>query len=868
MKILRDLIDRMRSESGTEYSLQRLADTVPPRQAQADMHYVRVWLHSARITEVRRWTTKFHASVHARFELADRTQGRREVLSVIAPDKSFQELDPRHLDRLITVDQVLLGPVPYRGELSMDIGLFSIAAADLAKPYLNMLVDLTKSAGVGFLAQASALAEPIRRGAEVLFSEGGRSQLEIGLSRTDTALQAGQWLVARAPKGRLPAGLRLDRDDKGLIDAQGRPLGGVPYLVIGIEVLDRRDDYAAIPDIGSAWETVRLAAGEGRADDEVRQRFAQLRRVVGLSPDLVPADRKRIVALFARELADAGYDIGMAPAPRLESAMMQPHLALRVAGDVLTPLALAADSAPSLESTVGGPSGGSSDRISMRELQLMVRDLDIPDSELRRYFTVDTALSRPYAPAVVIDPRRVDVLPPDGLEGAMAMNWANGLARQRRKRRFEARIAAGDTRPVLVSEGDSWFQFPIFLEDVIDHLGRSFNVFSTDAAGDTLQNMVHGDAEYLRSLRHLGGQARALLFSGGGNDIVGEDEDGTPWIDRIIKPFQAGRPLDDYIDTDGFSARLRFIEDCYRKLLTSVEDEFPGLPVVCHGYDYSLPGGFPGDTRNPLWARQDQWIGRPLRGLGIVDAALQQAIVRRMIDRLNQRLAALCGGNNPAGSFARAWLVDARTVVNGRWADELHPSDAGYADVAVRFESVLRQALGLPWLEGSPASETPSPNSGDDSAVAAEDGGAAGLESATRAWRVAGGLKRLRQEIDLLAPGRSKASDGSIGDARHAVSTSDHNPWVEADGMGVVTAIDITHDPARGCDCALLAERLREARDPRIKYVIWNRRIFSSVRQPWVWRSYTGSNPHAHHVHVSVQSQPELFDDAAPWGFA
>jgi len=217
-----------------------------------------------------------------------------------------------------------------------------------------------------------------------------------------------------------------------------------------------------------------------------------------------------------------------------------------------------------------------------------------------------------------------------------------------------------------------------------------------------------------------------------------------------------------------------------------------------------------------------------------------------------------------------------RTVVNGRWADELHPQDAGYADVAARFEAVLRQALGLPSLEGFPTGETPSPNSADDSAAAVEDAGAPALESAagatleaaTRPWRVAGALKRLRQEIDLLAPGRSKASDGSIGDAQHAASTSDHNPWVVADGMGVVTAIDITHDPAQGCDCALLAERLRQARDPRIKYVIWNRRIFSSVRQPWVWRSYSGANPHAHHIHVSVSAQPALFDDALPWGFA
>jgi len=39
--------------------------------------------------------------------------------------------------------------------------------------------------------------------------------------------------------------------------------------------------------------------------------------------------------------------------------------------------------------------------------------------------------------------------------------------------------------------------------------------------------------------------------------------------------------------------------------------------------------------------------------------------------------------------------VDNRGVVAGRWHDELHPLDAGFADVAAKFRDVLRQA-GVP----------------------------------------------------------------------------------------------------------------------------------------------------------------------------
>jgi hypothetical protein len=291
--------------------------------------------------------------------------------------------------------------------------------------------------------------------------------------------------------------------------------------------------------------------------------------------------------------------------------------------------------------------------------------------------------------------------------------------------------------------------------------------------------------------------------------------------------------------------------------------------VICHGYDYVIPGGAPGDERHPLWARQDQWIGRAMReDLGITDPRLQRAIVRLMIDRLNERIRSLCGGNNPHGAFRTAFHVDVRgTVVGSLWADELHPTDAGYARVAQRFVAVLRSAIH--GLEAMPAGEQAAPNAGDDADVDPEDRAPVwdlkGLEAAAPPWRVAKALLQLRRQIDLLYPTRSKRSDGTIGDAAHATRTSDHNPWVRAGGMGIVTAMDITHDPGSGCTGDRIAEALHRSRDPRIKYIIWNRRICSSTVQPWKWREYRGSNPHTHHVHLSVKQAPGEYDSQDEW---
>lgn len=127
--------------------------------------------------------------------------------------------------------------------------------------------------------------------------------------------------------------------------------------------------------------------------------------------------------------------------------------------------------------------------------------------------------------------------------------------------------------------------------------------------------------------------------------------------------------------------------------------------------------------------------------------------------------------------------------------------------------------------------------------------------------RIAKSLERLRAQINAAYPDRSKVSDGWIGDTKHAARASDHNP----NAAGVVQALDITHDPAHGFDSWRFADMLRQSEDPRLKYVISNGRIFSSSTSPWVWRKYTGANAHAHHVHISVSDDHELYDDAAPW---
>lgn len=137
-------------------------------------------------------------------------------------------------------------------------------------------------------------------------------------------------------------------------------------------------------------------------------------------------------------------------------------------------------------------------------------------------------------------------------------------------------------------------------------------------------------------------------------------------------------------------------------------------------------------------------------------------------------------------------------------------------------------------------------------------------------WRLAQSLTTLRAECNAAAPDRRKYNDGDIGDAAHAARVSRHNPY-----RGVVTALDITHDPAHGMDVHALVRRMTaggRSPHPNAAYIISNRQV-ARRSNGWRWVAYTGPAPHDGHAHFAVGTGPDSapftnlsqVDDTTPW---
>lgn len=139
------------------------------------------------------------------------------------------------------------------------------------------------------------------------------------------------------------------------------------------------------------------------------------------------------------------------------------------------------------------------------------------------------------------------------------------------------------------------------------------------------------------------------------------------------------------------------------------------------------------------------------------------------------------------------------------------------------------------------------------------------------AWRLVKSLEVLNTQVRQAAPravppATPASAWGTIGDLAHQSGTSDHNPatYAALGSTPVVCARDFPHAPALGLDGGAFTEALRQSRDKRIAYVIFNGRIFSSTNTPWTWRTYTGSDKHRDHWHVSVVHTAAA-DSTAPW---
>jgi len=245
---------------------------------------------------------------------------------------------------------------------------------------------------------------------------------------------------------------------------------------------------------------------------------------------------------------------------------------------------------------------------------------------------------------------------------------------------------------VLIAEGDSWFDYPFHdvLSDLEDLYG--FDVESVAHKGDTVEDMAFSGgqlddfARRVEKVLRNGVVPRAILLSGGGNDVAGDE-----FAILLNHASSSIAGLNESIVKGVFDERVR---DAYVTILRAITEVVKGktgdtVPIVVHGYDYPVPDGrgFLGGW-GPL---PGPWLEPGFRRKGYASMTVRRDICVQLIDRLNAMLAGLAG--KPPFSHVR--YLDLRSTLSRGanykdwWANELHPTPKGFQAVTRKFAAIV-----------------------------------------------------------------------------------------------------------------------------------------------------------------------------------
>jgi lysophospholipase L1-like esterase len=245
---------------------------------------------------------------------------------------------------------------------------------------------------------------------------------------------------------------------------------------------------------------------------------------------------------------------------------------------------------------------------------------------------------------------------------------------------------------VLIAEGDSWFDYPMqdvlrLLED--EHL---YDVESVAHMGDCVEDMAHSKGQFEEFARRLekllrnNKVPRAILLSGGGNDLAGDE-----FAILLNHATSTLPPLNEDILRGLIDMRLKEAYASILSGLTAISKSYLGrpIPIVIHGYDYPVPDGrgFAGGW----WKLPGPWLKPAFQRKGHDDLAKNTSVVAQLIDRFNAMLATV----SALPEFAHVHYLDLRGTLKRdgtykkHWANEMHPNATGFELVTQKFADAI-----------------------------------------------------------------------------------------------------------------------------------------------------------------------------------
>jgi hypothetical protein len=266
----------------------------------------------------------------------------------------------------------------------------------------------------------------------------------------------------------------------------------------------------------------------------------------------------------------------------------------------------------------------------------------------------------------------------------MKKRGVKGLAPKTTKSGRAPRSAA--TPLQVFAEGDSWFDYPVpfFGGGVISRLEDKLGVpiLNLAKAGDEVRYMLGVKERQLLIEQFTkgcpaGGSWDAMLFSGGGNDIV--DNPMVLWI----RNFNATLPPAALIHQARLDAALALVRAGYEDLIGLRDSLSPQTHLFFHGYDFAMPDGRGICHLGP-------WLKPTFDLRGFPTQASAFAVTKILLQQFAAMLQSL------ESSHVKVTFINGQGTLAprpGSWHNELHPAKSGFNAFATLFHETLKTAF-------------------------------------------------------------------------------------------------------------------------------------------------------------------------------
>ncbi|MEM7316747.1 MAG: hypothetical protein AAF497_26740 [Planctomycetota bacterium] len=220
--------------------------------------------------------------------------------------------------------------------------------------------------------------------------------------------------------------------------------------------------------------------------------------------------------------------------------------------------------------------------------------------------------------------------------------------------------------------------------DVIAQLSTMipYPILNIAVRGDEIRQML-GVKQRTRLeslLRNKKYDFNALLFSGGGNDLVGDQL--CLWLRS--SDAVGGNP-NFAVDEPAIANGLGIIQNGYEQLLDMrdaiIKNSKRRIAVFLHAYDFAIPSGKGVCGYGP-------WLKPSLDYRGWTSKSDGKLIIKSVLRRLAAIQQDLASRRNDVH------FVDSQgTVSASEWNDELHPNGSGFRKIAGRFATKMKAAF-------------------------------------------------------------------------------------------------------------------------------------------------------------------------------